>query len=158
MEYSVQFSPASQSHSINLSGGTEKINFLLSGNFYTKDGIMKINTDKFTSYNFRSKINAQLFPFLKVTNNTSYYDKNYTYYGREGGGNPNFVYVTVHALPCYAPVNPDGTATYNTLKNNYSIGDGLYAMLLDGGTKGEKGIHEFTTTTSWNLILRNISN
>lgn len=138
----------SQSHSINLSGGTEKINFLLSGNFYTKDGIMKINTDKFTSYNFRSKINAQLFPFLKVTNNTSYYDKNYTYYGREGGGNPNFVYVTVHALPCYAPVNPDGTATYNTLKNNYSIGDGLYAMLLDGGTKGEKGIHEFTTTTS----------
>ena len=137
----------SQSHSVNLSGGNDKINFLLSGNFYTKDGIMKINTDKFTSYNFRSKFNAQIFPFLKVTNNTSYYDKSYTYYGREGGGNPNFTYVTVHALPCYAPMNPDGTATYNTLKNNYSIRDGIFAMLLDGGTRGEKGIHEFTTTT-----------
>ena len=147
----------SQSHSINLSGGTEKVNFLLSGNFYTKDGIMKINTDKFTSFNFRSKINAQLFPFLKVSNNTSYYDKSYKYYGREGGGNPNFVYVTVHALPCYAPINPDGTATYNTLKNNYSIGDGLYAMLLDGGSRGQKGIHEFTTTTSMALdITKNI--
>lgn len=143
----------SQSHSINLSGGTDKINFFISGNFYKKDGIMKVNTDKFTSYNFRSKINAQLFPFLKVSNNTSYYDKNYTYYGLEGGGNPNFTYVTVHALPCYAPINPDGTATYNTMKNNYSIGDGVFAMLLEGGTKGKNGIHEFTTTTSMTVDL-----
>lgn len=147
----------SQSHSINLSGGTDKINFLLSGNFYTKDGIMKINTDNFTSFNFRSKISAQLFPFMKVTNNTSYYDKKYAYYGREGGGNPNFVYVTVHALPAYAPMNPDGTATYNTLKNNYSIGDGIFAMLLDGGSRGEKGIHEFTTTSGIEIdLLKNL--
>jgi TonB-linked SusC/RagA family outer membrane protein len=138
---------SSQSHSLNLSGGTEKLNFLLSGNFYTKEGIMKVNTDKFSSYNFRSKINAQIFPFLKVTNNTSYYDNTYDYYGIEGGGNSNFIYVTVHALPAYAPVNPDGTPTYNTLKNNYSIGDGLYALLLGGNSKGAKGIHEFTTTT-----------
>ncbi|MDR2121297.1 MAG: TonB-dependent receptor [Tannerella sp.] len=137
----------SQSHSLSLSGGTEKLNFLLSGNFYTKEGIMKVNTDKFSSYNFRAKINAQIFPFLKVTSNTAYYDKTYDYYGREGGGNPNFVYVTVHALPAYAPVNPDGTPTYNTLKNNYSIGDGLFALLLGGNSKGAKGIHEFTTTT-----------
>lgn len=147
----------SQSHSVNLSGGNEKLNFLLSGNYYTKDGIMKINTDNFTSFNFRSKISAQLFPFMKVTNNTSYYDKKYSYYGREGGGNPNFVYVTVHALPAYAPINPDGTATYNTLKNNYSIGDGLYAMLLDGGSKGVKGIHEFTTTSGLEIdVLKNL--
>jgi TonB-linked SusC/RagA family outer membrane protein len=137
----------SQSHSLNVSGGTEKLNFLISGNFYTKEGIMKVNTDKFSSYNFRAKINARIFPFLKITSNTSYYDKSYDYYGREGGGNPNFVYVTVHALPAYAPVNPDGTPTYNTLKNNYSIGDGLFAMLLGGNSKGKKGIHEFTTTT-----------
>ncbi len=137
----------SQSHSVNVSGGNEKMNFLLSGNFYTKEGIMKMNTDRFTSYNFRSKINAQIFPFLKISNNTSYYDKNYTYPGREGGGNANFTAITVHALPCYAPLNPDGTATYNTLKNNYSIGDGLFAMLFDGNSKGVKGIHEFTTTT-----------
>lgn len=147
----------SQSHSVNLSGGNDKINFLLSGNIYKKDGIMRINTDKFTSYNFRSKINAQVFPFLKVTNNTSYYDKKYAYSGREGGGNSNFVNITVHALPNYAPRNPDGTATYNTLKNNYSIGDGLFAMLLDGGSKGVKGIHEFTTTTGLVLdITKNI--
>ncbi len=87
------------SHNVNVTGGNEKLNFMLSGNYYTKDGVMKINTDKFQSFNFRSKINAQVFPFLKITNNTQYYDKSYRYYGKEGGGNPNFVNITVHALP-----------------------------------------------------------
>lgn len=143
----------SQSHSVNVQGGNEKLNFMLSGNYYAKDGIMKINTDKFKSYNFRSKINAQIFPFLKISNNTSYYDSSYSYYGREGGGNGNFTYVSVHALPAYAPMNPDGTATYNTLKNNYSIGDGIFAALIDGGMRGNNGVHEFTTTTGLQLDI-----
>lgn len=63
---------SSQSHNISLSGGDDKLNFLLSGNYYTQDGIMKVNTDKFTSYTFHSKINAQLFPFLKVYNNLKF--------------------------------------------------------------------------------------
>ncbi|MDD4516790.1 TonB-dependent receptor [Massilibacteroides sp.] len=137
----------SQSHNVSVSGGNEKLNFLLSGNMYMKDGIMKINTDKFRSFNFRSKINAQLFPFLRISNNTQYYDKSYKYYGKEGGGNANFTNITVHALPAYAPFNPDGTASYNTLKNNYSIGDGSIALLSDGNSKGVKAIHEFQTTT-----------
>lgn len=141
----------SQSHNVNVSGGNDKLNFMLSGNFYTKDGIMKINEDKFQSYNFRSKISAQIFPFLRLTNNTQYYDKKYEYYGKEGGGNSNFTNITVHALPAYAPFNPDGTASYNTLKNNYSIGDGSLALLADGNSKGEKKIHEFQTTTGIEL-------
>ena len=136
----------SQSHNVSLSGGDEKLNFLISGNYYAQDGIMRINTDKFTSYTFHSKINAQLFPFLKVYNNTQYYDQTYRYTGKEGGANVNFLNTTVHALPCYAPMNPDGTYTYNTLKNNYSIGDGMNAMLLDGKNGGSKGVHEFRTT------------
>lgn len=137
----------SHSHNINMSGGNDKINFMISGNYYSKDGIMRIDRDKYKKYNFRSKVEAKLFPFLKVTNNTQYFDSKYTYSGREGGGNSNFVNITVHALPAYAPMNPDGTATYNTLKNNYSIGDGQFAMLLDGDSKGVKGIHEFRTST-----------
>ena len=146
---------SSQSHNISLSGGDDKLNFLLSGNYYTQDGIMKVNTDKFTSYTFHSKINAQLFPFLKVYNNTQYYDQTYRYTGKEGGANANFLNTTVHALPCYAPINPDGTYTYNTLKNNYSIGDGMNAMLLDGKNGGSKGVHEFRTTFGGILDLGN---
>jgi TonB-linked SusC/RagA family outer membrane protein len=150
----------SRQHNLNLSGGTDKINYYLSGSMYEKEGIMKINTDKFTSYTLRSKINAQLTPWLKVSNNTQYFDSKYKYPGLEGGANANFVAITVHALPAYAPLNPDGTATYNTLKNNYSIGDGLFANLLKGVAGGEKRVHELTTinsltidfTKTWNLV------
>lgn len=143
----------SQSHNVSLSGGDDKLNFLISGNYYSQDGLMKINTDKFQSYTFHSKINAQIFPFLKIFNNTQYYDQTYRYTGREGGANINFLNTTVHALPCYAPINPDGTFTYNTLKNNYSIGDGMNAMLLDGKNGGAKGVHEFRTTVGGVLDL-----
>ncbi|WP_149242772.1 TonB-dependent receptor [Dyadobacter sp. 32] len=150
----------SRQHNLNLSGGTDKINYYLSGAVYEKEGIMRINTDKFTSYSLRSKINAQLTPWLKVSNNTQYFDSKYKYPGLEGGANANFVAITVHAMPAYAPRNPDGTATYNTLKNNYSIGDGLFANLLKGVAGGEKKVHELTTinsvtidfTKTWNLV------
>ncbi|WP_229311115.1 TonB-dependent receptor [Larkinella soli] len=150
----------SRQHNLNLSGGNDKINYFLSGFMYEKEGIMKTNTDKYTSYTLRSKINAQLTPWLKISNNTQYFDSKYKYPGLDGGANANFVAITVHALPAYAPRNPDGTATYNTLKNNYSIGDGLFANLLKGVAGGEKKIHELTTinsatidfTKNWNLV------
>lgn len=153
-------SQPTRQHNLNLSGGTDKVNYFLSGSVFEKDGIMKINRDKFTSYTLRTKVNAQLFPWLKVSNNTQYFDSKYGYQGREGGANANFVAITVHALPAYAPRNPDGTATYNTLKNNYSIGDGLFANLLDGTAGGYKKVHELTTintvtidfTKNWNLV------
>ncbi|QRR01027.1 TonB-dependent receptor [Dyadobacter sandarakinus] len=153
-------SQPSMQHNLNLSGGTEKVNYFLSGSMFQKDGIMRLNTDRYNSYTLRSKINAQLTPWLKVSNNTQYFDSRYKYPGLEGGANANFVAITVHALPAYAPRNPDGTATYNTLKNNYSIGDGLFANLLKGVAGGEKKIHELTTintvtldfTKNWNLV------
>lgn len=153
-------SQPSQQHNLNMSGGTDKVNYFLSGSYFGKDGIMRTNTDKFQSYTLRSKINAQLTPWLKVSNNTQYFDSKYAYPGLEGGANANFVAITVHALPAYAPLNPDGTATYNTLKNNYSIGDGLFANLLKGVAGGEKKVHELTTINSvtidfmknWNLV------
>lgn len=150
----------SRQHNLNLSGGTDKINYFLSGSVFEKEGIMRTNTDKFTSYTLRTKVNAQLTPWLKISNNTMYFDSKYKYPGLEGGANANFVAVTVHALPAYAPTNPDGTPTYNTLKNNYSIGDGLFANLLKGVAGGEKKVHELTTinsvtmdfTKNWNLV------
>ncbi|WP_439555414.1 TonB-dependent receptor [Dyadobacter sp.] len=150
----------SMQHNLNLSGGNEKVNYFLSGSAFQKDGIMRINTDRFNSYTLRTKVNAQLTPWLKVSNNTQYFDSKYKYPGLEGGANSNFVAITVHAMPAYAPRNPDGTATYNTLKNNYSIGDGLFANLLKGVAGGEKKVHELTTintvtmdfTKTWNLV------
>jgi len=136
---------ASMEHSLNFSGGTEKIDYYISGRLYEKGGLMKINQDKFDGYNVRSRINAQVTPWLKVGANTQLNYQNYTYPGwaTNPDNNNNFISTTVHALPSYVPMNPDGTATYRTELNNYNIGDGIYADLLHGKSKGGEDKYEF---------------
>ncbi|MEN7546946.1 TonB-dependent receptor [Rapidithrix thailandica] len=136
----------SMEHSLSVSGKSDKIDYYLSGRYYEKKGLMQINQDKYSSYNFRAKINAKVNPWLNLSSNTQFNSSKYTYPG--WGVNSNFVYVTVHALPSYLPVNPDGTATYRTELNNYTIGDGIYADLLHGKSKGGENDFEFINTLS----------
>lgn len=143
----------STNHSVNFSGGNDKISYLLTGSYNSKDGIMKINRDEFKSYAMRSKITVQALPWLKVTSNTNFYHQKYDYTGRQGGGNANFSSINVHASPAYAPINPDGTATYLSGFNNYTIGDGLFPVLIDGNTKGQTTKYEFRTTTEFVVNL-----
>lgn len=126
----------SREHSLTITGGSEKIDFLVSGRAYGKDGMMRINQDNYSSYNFRAKITARLTSKLELFTNTYFNTSKYTYPG--WGYNSNFVSITVHALPSYVPVNPDGTATYSSGLNSYSIGDGIYADLLHGKSKGDE--------------------
>ncbi len=150
---------ASQNHNISLSGGSDKINYMINGNLKSKDGIMRMNTDKYGSKTLRTKVNAQLNPWLRISSNTNFYHMSYDYFGRDGGGSANFTHVNVHASPAYAPYNPDGTASYRTGLNNYDIGDGIFAMLISGNTRGLDRKYEFTTIneigitplTNWNI-------
>lgn len=135
----------SMEHALSFSGSTDKIDFYLSGRMYNKNGIMQINQDKYKSYNLRSKVSGEVTKWLRVTNNTQYNYNNYTFPGWNGSAdaNNNFISPTVHALPSYVPQNPDGTATYRTELNNYNIGDGVFADLLHGKSKGADGESEF---------------
>ncbi|WP_349317496.1 TonB-dependent receptor [Chitinophaga sp. MM2321] len=131
-------------HNLNISGGTDKINYMVSGRLYQKKGMMRISQDVYNSYNFRAKVEAEVKPWLVLTSNTQFNANDYTYPG--SGVNSNFVSVSVHALPSYVPVNPDGTATYRTELNNYTIGDGIYADLLHGKSKGATKQFELVNT------------
>ncbi|HEU5146060.1 MAG TPA: SusC/RagA family TonB-linked outer membrane protein [Chryseosolibacter sp.] len=137
-----------QNHNISLSGGNENVSFMINGNLKTKDGIMRINTDKYSSKTLRAKVSAKLNPWLKISNNTNFYHSSYDYFGRAGGGSSNFIHINVHASPAYAPMNPDGTASYITGLNRYDIGDGIFAMLIDGNTRGRDRKYELTTINS----------
>jgi TonB-linked SusC/RagA family outer membrane protein len=134
----------SMQHSLSVSGSSEKVDYFLSGRFYRQKGMMRINQDEYNAFNFRSKINARLAPWITVYTNTQFSADKYTFPG--WGYNSNFVSITVHALPSYLPVNPDGTATYRTELNNYTIGDGIYADLLYGKSKGENRNYNLTNT------------
>lgn len=131
-----------QNHNLSFSGGSEKVTYMVNGNMKRMDGIMRIQDDQYKSHNVRTKISAELTPWLRFSNNINFYNSTYDYFGRPGGGNANFIHINVHASPAYAPFNPDGTASYRTGLNNYDIGDGIFAMLLDGKTRGAERKYE----------------
>src|SRR5690606_27706095 len=59
----------SQNLQVSASGGSDKVQFLLSGGYYSQDGIVVFDNDKYQRYNFRTNINANLSDRLKVGTN-----------------------------------------------------------------------------------------
>jgi len=62
----------SQEHNLSLSGGTDKVNYYVSGNFLEDGGKMKWGGDGLKRYNIFGKIEAQLKPWLKLTYNSRF--------------------------------------------------------------------------------------
>ena len=136
-----------QNHNLNLSGGNDKVTYIINGNAKFQDGILRLNTDKYRSLGLRTKVAAQIKPWIKLSQNTNFYNMNYKYWGRDGGANANFVAINVHASPAYAPWNEDGSAFYRSGLNNYDIGDGIFSMLLNGKNRGVDRKYELTSIT-----------
>lgn len=59
----------SQSAQITASGGSDKVQYLLSGAYYKQDGIVIFNNDQYERINFRSNISANLNNRLRVGTN-----------------------------------------------------------------------------------------
>jgi TonB-linked SusC/RagA family outer membrane protein len=59
----------SQNLELTASGGTDKLQFLLSGGYYKQDGIVVFDNDKYRRMNFRLNINANLTDRLTVGSN-----------------------------------------------------------------------------------------
>jgi TonB-linked SusC/RagA family outer membrane protein len=138
------------SHSLQFSGGTDKIDFLLSGRFYEKSGIMKFSRDKYSAYNLRGKVNAHINSWLTISNNLQFSTNTYNYPGAGSTGDVNtaFTYLGVHMLPSYVPKNPDGTFTYRSQLNNYGIADGRNLQLQYGKDKSQTQEFIMTNTVS----------
>ena len=64
-----------QSHSVSLTGGKKDLNYLVSGGYYTKDGILKYGPDKNERYNLRAKINSELNDHISFNLMASYEGK-----------------------------------------------------------------------------------
>lgn len=64
-----------QSHNVSVSGGTKKVNYLVSGGYFTKNGVLKYGPDKNNRYNLRMKLNAQLNDHINLNMMASYEGK-----------------------------------------------------------------------------------
>lgn len=146
----------SMSHSLQFSGGTDKIDFLLSGRYYQQLGMYQINRDKYTAYNLHAKINAHMTPWLTISDNLQFSANKYTYPGPDV--NKAFVYLGVHAISPWVPVNPDGTGTYMPSLNGQGIADGYAADLQYGKSKSQTKDFDLTNTVSVTLTpVKNLS-
>lgn len=73
----------SQEHNLSFSGGTDKFNYYMSGNFMDQGGLMEYNQDTYTRYTGTVKVNAQVMPWLRVG-----YTSRFT---REDFGRPSYL-------------------------------------------------------------------
>lgn len=62
----------SHDHSLNISGGTEKLNYYISGGFLNQDGNLRFSNDNFKRMNASSKITSQINKMLKIGLNTRF--------------------------------------------------------------------------------------
>ncbi len=61
-----------QNHSLSVSGGNSKLNYLLSGSYYTRDGVMRFGPDDNTRYNLKLNINAELNKYISLKATAGY--------------------------------------------------------------------------------------
>lgn len=137
----------SMSHALSFSGGTEKIDFLLSGRYFHQDGMFRINRDKYDAYFLRAKVNAHLTPWLTISDNLQFSANTYKYPGLSL--NDAFVYFGVHMISPWLPQNPDGTFTYMPATNNQGLADGRAAEYQYGKSKSvDKNFDLINTVTA----------
>ncbi len=102
----------STEQAVSISGGSKKVDFLISGRYYYQDGIFNYNADKYNKYNLRGKGDLQITDWLKLSDNFEY--NSYTYkYPMFADGDGNIWRQFEHqGYPMAVLTNPDGTYTH----------------------------------------------
>lgn len=56
----------SQNHSVSVGGGSKELNYLLSGSFQTRDGVLRYGPDDNSRYNFKLNLNTELNKYVSI--------------------------------------------------------------------------------------------
>jgi TonB-linked SusC/RagA family outer membrane protein len=110
-------------HNISVSGSSKTTSFMLTGRYMGQDGLFTWNTDKYEMMNFRSKGSVQVFPWLKIDNNTEYSTTKYHNPSNVGEGSGIWRNIGDEGHPLAPMFNPDGTLTMSAA---YNVGDFWY--------------------------------
>lgn len=130
----------SQENTISFSGGSDRVDYLISGRYYTQDGIFRHNSDEYNRYNLRAKGNIKVTDWFSIGNNTEYSRFTYDYPMMQN--NSNIWYEMFrYGTPLGMPYNPDGSYTASAAY----IG---YAALKDGKNKSMQSENYLRNTSS----------
>lgn len=133
-------------NNVSISGGTKKMNYFISANYHTEEGIYKQNPDHFNTANLRARISGDIKDWFNLTVTTHLYHSQYKAPGLENGDNiPNY---TFHALPFMMPYNPDGSWVFSNAVIAQQPTDGVHIMTGDGTTFTNDKNKRLTTTVN----------
>jgi TonB-linked SusC/RagA family outer membrane protein len=110
-------------HNIAISGNSGKADFLITGRYYSQDGLFRYNSDDYKMYNLRAKGSLQVYPWLSLYNNADYSNMKYHNPLNVGEGGSIWRNLQDEGHTMVPLFNPDGTLTYSAA---YSVGDYYY--------------------------------
>jgi TonB-linked SusC/RagA family outer membrane protein len=92
-----------QNYNIDVSGGSDRVTYLISGAYQNEDGIVKFGSDNYKRYNIRSKIDVNILRNLVLRTNVSY-DATI-----RKGSVSDYFFGCLNQMRCWAPIyNPAG--------------------------------------------------
>lgn len=110
-------------HNLAISGNSGKADFLITGRYYSQDGLFRYNSDDYKMYNLRAKGSLQVYPWLSLYNNADYSNMKYHNPLNVGEGGSIWRNLQDEGHTMVPLFNPDGTLTYSAA---YSVGDYYY--------------------------------
>ena len=122
-----------QNHSVSVSGGSKGMNYMLSANYYTKNGLLKYGTDKNDRYNLLAKINTTINKYVDLGLNIQYQSN--TVEQPSAGSTTLFsqLYSGRGRQPIY---NPEGDESGNIYNGDLQVNP--IDIMKNGGTKSTK--------------------
>jgi len=114
---------SAREHNLAVSGNSGKADFLITGRYYSQDGLFRYNSDDYNIYNLRAKGSLQVYPWLTLYNNADYSNMKYHNPLNVGEGGSIWRNIADEGHTMVPMFNPDGTLTYSAA---YSVGDYYY--------------------------------
>ncbi len=136
-----------QTHSLSVSGKSQKISYSLSGRYYTQDSIYKIGKEAFNQYNLRSKVSMKVKDWITVDNNTYLYHMNFIepiFSKQYSTVTSQIAQIGDIGFACLPIYNEDGTYTVAAAASGY-------AAFKDGNSNQDIRTTTISTTTGVTL-------
>lgn len=134
-------------HNVSLSGGNDKVNWLISGSYLYQKGLMRYRPDNFRRFTTNAKIGAQLASWARVDYNVKW---NRTDYDQPEQMDGLFFHNIARRWPQMPVTDPNGHYTFATEIQN----------IVEGGrskTKGDMISQQvrftFTPVKDWNIVV-----
>ena len=145
----------SQEHNLSMSGGTDKMNYYLSGNYLGQNGLLNFSNDKYDRYSLNAKIGATLSSWAIVNFNTRF---ERTDYNRSSYQTGLFYHNIARRWPVLYKIAPPVEGhPWNLPYPNYGDGNEIL-QLLEGGrdiTQTDRLTQQiqfiFTPMKGWNI-------